>query len=68
MVITHLSGILEKKFLCNIMRFLKNGIYRTCFTLYALYAYFGLGNDPTIKILHAQVIFFIDSQLPGKQS
>ena len=51
---THLSGVSELKFLCSI-KFFFNGIYRTCFTLYALYAYFGLGNDPTIKLLSAQL-------------
>ena len=53
-MITHLSGVSELKFLCNI-KFFFNGIYRTCFTLYALYAYFGLGSDPTIKLLSAQL-------------
>ena len=50
-MITHLSGVSELKFLCNI-KFFFNGIYRTCFTLYA---YFGLGSDPTIKLLSAQL-------------
>ena len=40
-----------------------NGIYRTYFTLYALYAYFGLGNEPTIKLLYVQLQATTESNL-----